>query len=134
MKERLDLVRAWIRKAESDLTALELAIAAGKALDTACFHAQQASEKYLKAYLIFADEELPRTHNLVRLLEACARSEPAFRALRPVVEPLTPYAVELRYDAEFEPTPEEAAKAREAVLQIRRLVTSRLPADLSLER
>ena len=51
MKDRHDLVRSWIRKAESDLAAVELALTAGQALDTACFHAQQAGEKYLKAYL-----------------------------------------------------------------------------------
>jgi hypothetical protein len=39
MKERRDLVEGWVRKADSDLAALELAVRAEVALDTACFHA-----------------------------------------------------------------------------------------------
>jgi len=130
MKERLDLVRAWIRKAENDLTALRLALGAGQALDTACFHAQQAAEKYLKAYLVFSDLDLPPTHSLVRLAEKCAQQDPAFLGLRSLMETLTPYAVELRYDADFEPTLEVAEEAREIALKIRAFIATRLPHDL----
>jgi HEPN domain-containing protein len=47
MKEKPDLVRGWVRKAESDLIAMRASAEAG-ASDAACFHAQQAAEKYLK--------------------------------------------------------------------------------------
>jgi HEPN domain-containing protein len=50
MKDQADLVRGWVRKARSDVIAVEALINAN-ALDTACFHAQQAAEKYLKAYM-----------------------------------------------------------------------------------
>ena len=43
MINRDDLALAWLRKAESDLTTIGAAIDAG-ALDTACFHGQQAVE------------------------------------------------------------------------------------------
>jgi len=56
MKSRADLVRGWLRKAGSDLENVRLCLAAGQALDTACFHAQQAVEKSLKAYLRAAEE------------------------------------------------------------------------------
>ena len=48
MKDRADLVAGLIRKAESDLLAMNASRDAG-ALDAACFHAQQAAEKALKA-------------------------------------------------------------------------------------
>ena len=47
MKTKADLVRGWLRKADSDLTTAEMCLDAGRALDTACFHAQQAAEKYI---------------------------------------------------------------------------------------
>ncbi|HET8626697.1 MAG TPA: HEPN domain-containing protein [Thermomicrobiales bacterium] len=83
MSERRDLVHGWLRKAISDLAAIELALGAGTALDAACFHAQQAAEKALKAYLIayntifplrttfrgyscFVRRAIPRFHRLNR--------------------------------------------------------------------
>ncbi|MDQ3328293.1 MAG: HEPN domain-containing protein [Chloroflexota bacterium] len=62
MKDKADLVRGWLRKPDSDLTALNLALNAEDALDTACFHAQQAAEKVLKAYLVAYSTEFPCTH------------------------------------------------------------------------
>jgi HEPN domain-containing protein len=50
MKEKADLTAGWLRKAASDMMAAEAAQNAG-APDAACFHAQQAAEKYLKAFL-----------------------------------------------------------------------------------
>lgn len=43
MKSRNDLVRARLRKAESDLASARLCLSAGEGLDAACFHSQQAA-------------------------------------------------------------------------------------------
>ena len=43
MKSTEDMVRGWIKKADSDLENVSLCIDSNKALDTACFHAQQAA-------------------------------------------------------------------------------------------
>jgi len=102
MKEQGDIIRGWVRKARSDEVAFEAALKAG-AFDAACFHAQQAVEKYLKAFLFQRGKEFRFTHNLAKLVEICAVDEPSFRTLTDVVAPLTPYAVELRYDADFGP-------------------------------
>ena len=51
MKEKADLVEGWRKKAESDLIAVDATIEAG-AFDAACFHAQQAVEKLLKAFCV----------------------------------------------------------------------------------
>ena len=43
----------WFRKAENDLLAIKILISNEDVLaDVCCFHAQQATEKYLKAYLV----------------------------------------------------------------------------------
>ncbi|MFZ0963000.1 MAG: HEPN domain-containing protein [Terriglobia bacterium] len=61
MKEKADAVRGWLRKAASDFVSIDATIAAGS-LDAACFHAQQAAEKYLKGFLAFHDKPFPYTH------------------------------------------------------------------------
>jgi len=47
MKNNGDVAQGWIKKAESDFANAELCITNGTALDTACFHCQQAAEKSL---------------------------------------------------------------------------------------
>jgi HEPN domain-containing protein len=58
MKGKAELVRGWLRKAFSDLAALDASLQAD-ALDAACFHAQQAAEKFLKAFLIHNAVDFP---------------------------------------------------------------------------
>ncbi len=46
MKDKIELVKAWIEKADI------------------CFHAQQCAEKYLKAYLTYKEVEFRKIHDL----------------------------------------------------------------------
>ena len=76
-------VKQWIIKAESDITI------AGKDLktdnpvtDAICFHAQQAAEKYLKAYLVFKDIEPEKTHKIEKLVLTCMTLDAAFSTLK----------------------------------------------------
>lgn len=64
---------AWLTKAQNDLLNIENNLA-GKQIpwDTVCFHAQQAGEKLLKAFLVHHDQMPPRTHDLVALLATYA--------------------------------------------------------------
>jgi HEPN domain-containing protein len=130
MRNATDLVRGWLRKAQSDLTALEGSRQAG-APDAACFHAQQAAEKLLNAFLTHHGTEFPFTHNLAKLVHLCAAIDPTFTELAPTAEPLTPYAVELRYDVEFWPSPEVVAEAQNAANTIREFVLAKLPEDVT---
>ena len=126
MKEKADLVAGWLAKAQSDRVALDVTLRA-KALDAACFHAQQAVEKYLKAFLTYHEAPFPYTHNLTKLVELCAQIDPDFRSLLPEVEPLTPYAVRPRYDASFWPSQETAEAASSAARSALEFVMHRLP-------
>lgn len=88
-------MRGWLEKARRDL------IIADKELDSeepftdiVCFHAQQATEKYLRAYLLWEEVEFPRTHAWEDLLLLAGQKDPAFLALKDFVALLTPYAVE----------------------------------------
>ena len=74
MKERDEIVREftrqWLDKAEDDLRACKHLISGGDAFAEAiAFHAQQATEKFLKAYLVRHQIEFSKTHDIKRLLE-----------------------------------------------------------------
>ncbi|MEK7786863.1 MAG: HEPN domain-containing protein, partial [Chloroflexota bacterium] len=129
MKTKTDLVKGWLLKAESDIANAQMCLAANQALDTACFHAQQAAERYLKAYLIANDIDFPFIHNLEKLLELCATNDESFLSLKFLCQELTPYAVGLRYDNEFWPSTETTQQALDAALAIRSFVTDRLPPE-----
>ncbi|MGH7997319.1 MAG: HEPN domain-containing protein [Opitutaceae bacterium] len=57
----------WIRFARDDLAVGRLALEGGY-FHQACFHAQQASEKFLKAWWAGRLLAVPRTHKLTDLL------------------------------------------------------------------
>jgi HEPN domain len=59
---RFEDARAWLEKATLDLRAAELLVGASDAglLGHAAFHAQQAAEKALKAFLAWHDEPSAR--------------------------------------------------------------------------
>ena len=130
MKTKADLVKGWLRKAESDLATAGLCVEAGQALDTACFHAQQAAEKSIKAYLTAYEIDFPFIHNLEKLIDLCAQRDPSFASLKAAAQELTPYAVELRYDDEFWPAAETARQAIDTALTIRDTVIEKLPPDM----
>jgi HEPN domain-containing protein len=113
MKDRATLVQGLIRKGDSDLADARCTLMSEGPYDTACFHAQQACEKYLKAYLAWHEQAIPRTHDLEELQRLCVEMGPMPELSTLDLTELTAYAVELRYDAEFWPP---QPTAREAVL------------------
>ncbi len=94
-------IAEWVGKAEGDFISAGREYRARKHpnYDAACFHAQQAAEKYLKAYMQALDIPIPKTHDLVRLL-AEIPSGPVLDGFRSAMATLTAYAVEFRYPGE----------------------------------
>jgi HEPN domain-containing protein len=127
MKDKSDLVKGLIRKAESDLVNAEMCLSTKQSLDTVCFHAQQGAEKYIKAYLTAREADYPYIHNLEKLVELCVQYDPSFITIKNVGQELTPYAVELRYDDEFWPSLKTARQALKGALDIKEFVVDRLP-------
>jgi HEPN domain-containing protein len=97
-----DYIKDWLAKASNDLKSVEheLGLEESEVLrDIACFHCQQAAEKYLKAFLISYQVEFPKTHNIEYLLEKCAEIDTRFSDID--VKGLTSFAVDVRYGDEF---------------------------------
>jgi len=85
MKNKIDLVKGWLLKAESDLSNVRMCLTNNQSLDTGCFHAQQAAERFIKAYLTEQEIEFPFIHNLEKLIELCATRDPSFQSIKTFV-------------------------------------------------
>lgn len=106
--------RVLIEAAERDLAALRGMMDEQVFADeVAGFHAQQAAEKLLKAWLALLGEQYPVTHNLAQLLDALQPHEFEAVGYRDLIA-LNPYAVRLRYAGQEPDVPgiERGAVAR----------------------
>ncbi len=121
------VIAEWIEKAKGDFHTAQRELRARRApnYDAACFHSQQCAEKYLKAFLVSLKIEPPRTHNLVELLKLCVSRDGSFELVRPALEALNTFTVDIRYPGEFA-TKEEARDAVKAMRQVRAFVRTKL--------
>ncbi len=114
------VIRGWVNKAEGDLKNAGHCLKLGRECptDTVGFHAQQCAEKYLKALLVFFKVEVPRTHDIERLVRLTPSGVLADWAVAEQRR-LTVYAVEARYPGDYEPL--SLVEARQAVRMARRV-------------
>ena len=78
----------WVRKAEQDWeVAHKLAGETPPPRDVVCFHCQQAAEKYLKALLQENGLVVPKTHDLVNVLNLLLPGDAARKDLGQPVHP-----------------------------------------------
>ena len=124
--ERAELLLA---KARDDETLLEEIISNEKIRDEIIgFHAQQSSEKLLKALLMGKNISYRRTHDLRELIDLIRDNDIEFPESLMEIRTLSPFAVEFRYD--YIPLEEEddfnRQKALEMVQQLRKWVENTL--------
>ena len=107
------LISQWLKFARDDLLMARHAFEEvhPKQIFIACYHCQQASEKALKAYLIFKDTEFPYTHDLANLCYLCTDHDEVFHDILNDCSDLTPFAIQTRYPGNREITEEETASA-----------------------
>ena len=93
----LKQARVLLMSAERDISALRgMADVAVFADEIFGFHAQQAAEKLLKAWLALLGETYPTTHDLARLLAMLRARDVEATRFNELVE-YTPFAVQFRY-------------------------------------
>lgn len=126
MADLSESVQQWIKKAKGDLRSAQLLPAADPPeSDAVAFHAQQAVEKYLKAYLVHLGVNPPRTHDLITLFDLIAPHDDRLEPLRESARPLGPLAVQVRYpfaDATVDEAREALRLAEEISTAIRKLL------------
>ncbi len=119
-------LKDWIAYAEEDLGSAKLLLKAKKSFFSAvCFHAQQCSEKYLKALLILKDFDFPKTHDLVTLDSLCNQNGILTGFDKQKLADLTKYAVQTRYPGS-QPTSEESQEAINIAVEVRKFARSYL--------
>lgn len=129
MKGPADHARQWLLKADSDLANARQTLDGPGPYDTACFHAQQAIEKCLKAVLAYSGDPIPRTHKLEVLAPLVRAAAPGLDLDAERLKKITPYAVKPRYELGFWPGREEAAEAVVAAEEVRDRVRRVLPPE-----
>jgi HEPN domain-containing protein len=99
--ERLAEVQRWLRFAHEDLAAPQASLRyRGFVPRQACFLAQQAAEKALKAILVYLQVDFPKNHDLDALRNRIPREWSVAREpLR--LQILTEWAVEARYPGDL---------------------------------
>jgi len=127
-KNNEELVKEWIKLAEEDL---KFARASFKEFDAfyshICVQAHQATEKYLKGFLVFHQKEFPKIHDLSYFVNECAKIDKEFNKYLEFCKKITDYYIYLRYPVTFPPrTKEEAKEAIEIAEKIGKLVKSKI--------
>ena len=124
--------RAWLAKAARDLGAAVYELKAEPPFaDDIAFHAQQAVEKTLKAFLTWHGRPYRKTHNLIELGESCVELDGTLDPLLRRAAPLTEYAWKFRYPGDpDQPLREEAEEALDTARVVHEAVLSRLPEEV----
>jgi HEPN domain-containing protein len=128
MKEKNDLVKEWLIRAEHDLTAAELLLKYEETLnDVIAFHCQQAVEKYLKGYMVYLNLPFVKTHEIGELITKLEEKDSRIFELKEDADSLTDYAVEVRYPETFAiPSFEEINEAIEIAKKVKNYVHDKI--------
>ena len=111
----------WILFASADLQASKMLIDSDFALAIVFYHCQQSAEKSLKAYLNYRNNRIPKTHDLVGLLNCCILLDSEFKRLAIDAYDLNPFSTSTRYpdDAYFLP---DVATAKVCIKQAEKIL------------
>ena len=118
-----DYLKNWIFRANEDIAVIENLFKSEPDLFASpiCYHAQQAVEKFLKAYLVFHNIDFPRTHDLDFLLIECKKINPLVFDIE--LDSLTDFGVSIRYPDDFYlPDKEETKFYRDISLKVKKIV------------
>ncbi len=128
-----DFARRWKLQADADFKAAKDS-AATQNYSWAAFGAQQAAEKYLKAFLYAQGQRILETHSLRKLAKEAADHKPSLGELDPVVKELDKVYFTSRYPDAFADdipaeyfTHEDAKELIEAAKQVKTAVEKLLP-------
>ena len=123
------IVTEWLKKAVEDIDVSEHLLSTDALFPNAvAFHAQQAAEKFLKAYLTWHQVEFPKTHDIDTLLDLVETVDPErANSLRDTIV-LTLYGVEVRYPGDRPVVSKEDARSAVGMaVKIRESVSKALP-------
>lgn len=122
------VISEWLKKADEDLEFAISIVEESTFYAQICFHFHQASEKYLKSFIIAQDLEFKKIHDLQVLLKSCLAKDPNLQELMDDCKFLNRFYIDTRYPVHWptQYTKEEALKAKKAAEHIRDVIKSAL--------
>ena len=115
-----------IDKANEDFGFASISIENTNYFPQICFYFQQATEKYLKAYILLKGLKFRPIHNLLELLEICKEKDAKIEEIEESCRYLNPFYIDTRYPVHW-PThydKEIAIKAKNAAEKVKVLVNN----------
>ena len=121
-----EFVKQWLERANEDLLVVErLTKPEIAAISSVCFHCQQATEKFLKAFLVANEVKIKKTHNIEFLLSECEEIDHEFSEIDS--KNLSDFGVDVRYPGDiYIPTESETKEYIEIAYTIKNLVEIKL--------
>ncbi|MHB1242583.1 MAG: HEPN domain-containing protein [Gaiellaceae bacterium] len=117
----------WLEYAQTDVHAAGKLAELGLSAGAACFLAQQAVEKALKAVLVRAGSDVPRIHNLDTLRNVLP-GDWAVKQDFPDLAELTAWAIESRYPGDW---PQPSTENARAAVELARAVVESISDELA---
>lgn len=104
-------IEEWLNFAKEDLDTAKVLLNGDFLFNRSiCYHCQQSAEKDLKAYIIYLDLPLNKTHNLIKLVDQISELDKEITHLQQAVEVLTDYIVTTRYPDDSDLIADEESK------------------------
>jgi HEPN domain-containing protein len=118
----LDFAREDLEVAEHILNEIEFTV-----FRAVCFNSQQSAEKYLKAYQLYFDLEIVKTHDINHLISTLNEFDSEVKQLDIFAKQLTNYAVKYRYPDDFDDlTKSNADDSVEIAKQIQQFILTKI--------
>jgi HEPN domain-containing protein len=127
MTEQEEYLRNWLYRANEDVAVIDSLFSTEPAFyaSTICFHAQQAVEKFLKAFLVYHNVDFPRTHDVDFLLLECKKIDSEDFDID--LGSLSDFGVNIRYPDDFYiPDKKETILYREIAHDIKKIVEKKI--------
>ncbi len=126
-KEQDDYLKNWLYRANEDIAVIDNLFKTDPEIyaSTICFHAQQAVEKFLKAFLVHHNIDFPRTHDLDFLLLECKKVDSKDFDID--LHSLSDFGVNIRYPDDFYvPDHDEIILYREIAHSIKNVIDKKI--------
>ena len=123
----VDPFMEWLELADQDeASARFLTAMRPLPIEVICFHCQQSAEKTLKAFLAKKGLDIPRTHDLLVLLDLAAAVAPVLTSLESRLIALNDFAVVVRYPAHVPLEEQDAWQALKVANEVRKEISGYL--------
>lgn len=121
------IYQEWFEKAEEDLAVIRAILSEDAPPSAACFHAQQAAEKFLKALIAYREKSPRKIHDLVRLARLLQDTDRGILDFKTELALLNRFYIRTRYPAHIpEFSKKDAKEAADIAERVGKFVSAQL--------